>query len=66
MSGQPAKEHASDLDKHNVKENVYFASQESDGLNLKRKASFVAEPIHQKNRRLPETRLRAKMQSMHK
>ena len=68
-SGQPDKEaleeddQLRDSDPNN--DNFIFASQQSNGQGTKRKASFVAEPIHQKRRQI-ETRQRAKMSAMFK
>ena len=42
---------------------IYFDSQHSDRLGLKRKASFVADPIHQKGHR---ARKPSRLSSMHK
>ena len=45
------------------KQEVYFASQESDGKQWKRKASFVADPIYQKLQP-PATRQRSRLRKM--
>ena len=42
---------------------IYFASQESDGKRWKRKASFVADPIYQKLQP-PNTRQRSRLRTM--
>ena len=42
---------------------IYFASQESDGKQWKRKASFVADPIYQKLQP-PNTRQRSRLRTM--
>jgi hypothetical protein len=58
---------AASVFKHSQKENaenVYFASQQSDGQNTKRKRSYVADPIHQKRRTTPVTRQRSRLQTM--
>ena len=43
---------------------IVLDSQQSDKQRTKRKASYVADPIHQKRRTV--TRARSRLQAMHK